>query len=171
MPTHYRGPARERRALEAYIKLMRAADSVRGALEDSLAAQQLTENQFGALETVYHLGAMPQFELSRKLFTSRGNLTVLLDQLERRDLVRRVRGTTDRRSVSVHLSDAGRALVEDLLPTHVGRITELFGVLEEGEQTELARLCKTVGLNAREISAARPSPAPARAPGRRRSSP
>ncbi len=48
MPTHYRGSAQGKAALDAYIKLMRAAD--------------LTVGQFGTLEALFHLGPLCQYE-------------------------------------------------------------------------------------------------------------
>jgi MarR family transcriptional regulator, 2-MHQ and catechol-resistance regulon repressor len=150
MGTHYKGSAEEIRALDAYIKLMRAADSVRTALEHHLAAHDLTENQFGTLEAIYHLGALHQHELGRKLFTSKGNLTVLLDKLESRGLVRRERSSADRRLVAIHLTDAGRETVRSILPGHVARITALMNSLEPNEQRNLARFSKRLGLHARE---------------------
>jgi MarR family transcriptional regulator, 2-MHQ and catechol-resistance regulon repressor len=150
MATHYDGSKDEIRALNAYITLMRAADSVRSVLERRLLSLNLTENQFGTLEMLYHLGPVHQHVLGRKLFTSKGNVTVLVDQLEKRALVKRERDGTDRRLVAVVLTNTGRELVESLLPDHVTVITELFSALEPGEQETLARLCKKLGLNAVE---------------------
>jgi MarR family transcriptional regulator, 2-MHQ and catechol-resistance regulon repressor len=150
MGTHYQGSPKEIRALNAYIKLMRAADSLRGHLERHLAAHNLTENQFGALETIYHLGALHQHELGRKLFTSKGNLTALLDKLERAGLVRRERSQTDRRLIAVHLTEAGQSLVGSILPGHVAQITALMSVLDAREQRSLEGFCKLLGLHAQE---------------------
>ena len=56
MPTHHRGTAQERAALDAYIKLMRAADSVTARLDPLMRAASLTVGQFGALEALLHRG-------------------------------------------------------------------------------------------------------------------
>ena len=56
MPTHYRGTTEEQAALDAYIKLMRAAESVTARLEPLMRAADLTVGQFGALEALLHLG-------------------------------------------------------------------------------------------------------------------
>jgi MarR family transcriptional regulator, 2-MHQ and catechol-resistance regulon repressor len=150
MGTHYKGSPTETRALDTYIKLMRSADGIRNALEQHLSSHNLTENQFGTLEVIYHLGALYQHELGQKLFTSKGNLTILLDKLEARELVRRERSSTDRRLIAIHLTDAGRSLVETILPEHVARIVALMNILEPNEQRSMARLSKRLGLHARE---------------------
>ena len=56
MPTHYKGTEEERRALDVFIKLMRAAESVADRTGGPMAAAGLTPSQFGVLETLYHLG-------------------------------------------------------------------------------------------------------------------
>ncbi|MBI1941443.1 MAG: MarR family transcriptional regulator, partial [Acidobacteria bacterium] len=54
MPTHYAGTPGEVKALDAYIKLMRAAESVSGRAARHLAASPLTLSQFGVLEALFH---------------------------------------------------------------------------------------------------------------------
>lgn len=147
MGTHYQGPRHEVRALNAYIKLMRAADAVGKRLERHLAKFELTENQFGILEILLHLGPVIQRELGEKLFTSGGNITQILDQLERRELVKRIRDSQDRRNVQVHLTEKGEEFIRSIFPEHLEAIMEEFSVLSSEEQDELARLCKKIGLH------------------------
>ena len=101
MPTHYRGRPDEVAALDAYIKLMRAADSVTARLEPVMASAGLTLGQFGTLEALLHLGPLCQRDLGRKLLRSDGNITVVVNNLAHRGLVRRVRRRDDRRFVTV----------------------------------------------------------------------
>jgi len=110
MPTHYRGSTEERAALDAYIKLMRAAESVTARLEPLMRAADLTVGQFGALEALLHLGPLCQRDLGRKLLRSGGNTTVVVGNLARRGLVRRTRRSDDRRFITVTLTDKGRRL-------------------------------------------------------------
>ena len=146
MGTRYKGRPREVRALNAYIKLMRCATSVQGHLGRRLLRLGLTDNQFGVLEALLHLGPVAQHELGRALFTSRANITTVVDNLEKRDLVRRVREPADRRYVTVHLTPAGRRLIEEIFPGQVAAIVEAFSALSADEQDELGRLCKKLGL-------------------------
>jgi MarR family 2-MHQ and catechol resistance regulon transcriptional repressor len=146
MGTRYKGRPRQVRALDAYIKLMRCANSVQGRLDRRLTRLGLTDNQFGILEALLHLGPVAQHELGRALFTSRANITTIVDNLERRGLVRRARDLADRRYVTVHLTDEGRALIERIFPGQVDAIVEELSVLSAAEQEELGRLCKKLGL-------------------------
>jgi MarR family 2-MHQ and catechol resistance regulon transcriptional repressor len=137
--------SRPERALAAYVKLMRAADSVTARVHRHLAAHGLSVSQFGALEALLHLGPMCQRDIARKLLKSDGNLTVVLAHLERRGLVSRRREPRDRRQVFVELTPAGRALVEEVFPAHVREIAAALGALGDGEQETLAALCRKLG--------------------------
>ena len=145
MATRHRGPEKEVRALNAYIALMRAAESVTGRLQARLAEASLTGGQFGALEALYHLGPMRPNELARKLLRSAGNMTTVLDNLEKHGLAVRRREEDDRRCLTVHITDAGRRLIERIFPGHVRELVREFGVLTGAEQEELRRLCRVLG--------------------------
>ena len=145
MGTHYQGGSDEVRALDAFIKLSRAADSVASRVSSSIVQSRLTESQFGVLEALYHLGSMHQCDLGKKLLRTSGNMTLVVDNLEKRGLVRREPGVEDRRYNSVHLTDAGRELIARVLPGHVYEIVREMGVLTPREQEELGRLCRKLG--------------------------
>lgn len=150
MSTHYQGSARERRALDAFIKLQRASSTVGGRLYAPLAREHgLTESQLGVLEAILHLGPLSQGQLCEKLLRSGSNLTTVVDNLERARLVKRERAAEDRRVRMVDLTPKGRALIERVFPWHVANITETMGALTGEEQDELARLCRKLGLAAR----------------------
>jgi MarR family transcriptional regulator, 2-MHQ and catechol-resistance regulon repressor len=148
MGTHYLGTEEEVSALDAYIKLMRAADSVTARLNRLLSEHELTISQFGTLEALLHLGPMGQTEIGTKLLKSSGNITMVVDNLEKRGLVRRERGSSDRRCVTVHLTESGRALISEIFPRHAAAIARQMSALEPGEQRELARLCRRLGRHA-----------------------
>jgi MarR family transcriptional regulator, 2-MHQ and catechol-resistance regulon repressor len=146
MSTRYPGTPTERRALDAYIKLARAAESVSARLAGGIADAGLTPSQLGVLDALRHLGPLCQKELGEKLLKSSGNMTLVIDNLEKRRLVRRERSAADRRYTTVHLTEAGGALVDGFLPGHVAAVTREMAALTPEEQEELARLCRKLGL-------------------------
>ncbi len=89
MGTHYVGPVEETRALDVYIKLSRAAESVTGRINGHLQDHNLTISQFGALEALYHLGSLQPSQLAQKVLKSTGNMTLVIDNLVKRGLVTR----------------------------------------------------------------------------------
>jgi MarR family 2-MHQ and catechol resistance regulon transcriptional repressor len=145
MSTHYRGTPAEQRALDAFIKLMRATDSVSADLSRHVAAEGLTLGQFGVLEALLHRGALCQGELGTKLLRSGSNVTTVVDNLEKRGLVQRTRRADDRRVIDVSLTPQGRRLIRRIFPAHARRIVRLFGALSADNQQRLGELCRTLG--------------------------
>lgn len=145
MPTHYKGSTDEKRALNTIIKLARAWESVGSLLRETMHEAHLTEAQFGVLEVLLHLGPLTIGEIARKHLKSANNFSVVVDNLERDGLVRRQRDTCDRRTVHVHLTEAGRACIEALFPVHAQKVAEVMGVLTADEQETLSDLLRRLG--------------------------
>ncbi len=146
MPTHYRGSANEVRALNTFIKLTRAVETLGSHLHRFLADHELTPPQLAVLETLLHLGPLGQGELGRKLLRSNPNMTALLDTLELNGWIQRTRSPEDRRVVVVALTRDGKRIIKKVFPAHAAHITELLGALSAQEQEALGALCKKLGL-------------------------
>ncbi len=142
----YRGNKDEVRALNAYIKLMRASESVSARTHRHLSDARLTASQFGALEALYHLGPLSQADLGQKILRTSGNITMVVDNLEKRRLVKRERRQEDRRYYTVRLTTGGEKLIAEVFPRHVGKIVEAMNALTKTEQETLGRLCRKLGL-------------------------
>lgn len=148
MATRYDGTAEEVRALNALITLTRASESVTESTGAEIAKAGLTETQFGVLESLLHLGPMCAAELATKVLRSRGNLTLVLSNLERGGLINRTARAEDRRYLTVELTPKGRRLIEGLFPRHVRRVVKTFSALDAREQELLRGLCRKLGLAA-----------------------
>lgn len=146
MGTHYQGSAEEVLALDSYIKLSRAFETVTTVINAHLQNYDLTISQFGVLEALFHLGPMQPGQLAAKILKSSGNLTLVIDNLVKRGLVTRQRRADDRRRIDIHLTREGQALIEAIFPSHAVIVAEKMGVLTADEQTQLAALCRKLGL-------------------------
>jgi MarR family 2-MHQ and catechol resistance regulon transcriptional repressor len=142
----YRGTKAETRALNAYVKLMRASESVAARIHRPLAEAGFTMSQFGVMEALYHLGRLSQAEIAKKILKSSGNITMVIGNLEKRALVKRGRDPEDRRYYAIRLTHEGRNLMGTLFPRHAGKIVETMKALTGKEQEELGLLCRKLGL-------------------------
>jgi MarR family 2-MHQ and catechol resistance regulon transcriptional repressor len=145
LPTHYQGSEETRRALSAFINLQRASNSLALRLSPKLEAEDLTVSQFGVLETLLHLGPLCQRTIAEKLLRSGGNITLVLDNLEKHGWVRRERQKDDRRMIVIHLTPAGRKLISRVFPQHARAIANEMSALGPSEQEALQRLCRKLG--------------------------
>jgi MarR family 2-MHQ and catechol resistance regulon transcriptional repressor len=132
-------------ALSAYVKLLRAHRAVVTLVERGLVGTGLSLTQFGVLEALLHKGPLTQRELGRKVLTSPGNLTEVIDRLAARGLVRRGPSPADRRAVQVTLTEAGEGLIRRLFPPHAQDITRAMAGLQGAELTRLDELLNRLG--------------------------
>lgn len=146
MATKFQGSKEERLALDTYIKLSRAANVTELRINRHLSDYGLTLSQFGVLEALYHLGPLHQHQLGEKILKSSGNMTLVIDNLCKRGLVKRERSENDRRYIAIHLTEEGSSLIDELFPNHVEKVVTAFSSLSESEQEQLAALCKKLGV-------------------------
>lgn len=132
-------------ALMTFVKLVRAAESVGTCSTRHLANHRLSVSQFGLLETLYHLGPMCQKDIGKKLLKSGGNITTVIDNLEKRGLVERCRSREDRRYIQVHLTEEGETLIASIFPHHASGVQKIMSALSPEEQQQLASLCRKLG--------------------------
>ena len=134
------------RALNTYTKLMRAAESVTSRVHRVLSAPKLTISQFGVLESLYHKGPLCQRDIAAKILKSTGNITLVIDNLEKQGLVRRVRDNEDRRYLTIHLTETGTTVINKVFADVEAKIVGEMKSLTEDEQVLLGSLCKKLGL-------------------------
>ena len=151
MATKYQGSEKEIRALDSYIKLVRATEAVNARTSQNFTAAGLTISQFGVLEALLHGGSLCQRDIAKKILKSTGNITMVIDNLEKRRLVKRERDADDRRFITIHLTDAGRELITSIFPQQVAAILAEMELLTDEEQDELGRLCRKLGLRQRGV--------------------
>jgi DNA-binding MarR family transcriptional regulator len=87
-------------------------------------------------------GEMSMSRVADALDVSVSNATGLVDRMEERGLVERVRVPDDRRVVLVHVTDAGRQVLADI---EVFRDETIGRVIDQLSERQLARLAMTIG--------------------------
>lgn len=139
-----RGPAapRGQRAIEVFIQLTRAAERIAAELAPTLTAEKLTAGQLGVLRAISEHGPMSLRALGQRLFRSGPNMTIVVDNLERAGLVRRVRSEADRRVVLVEGTREGARRLSRANPAYVRGIVRFMSALSSTEQAQLATLCE-----------------------------
>ncbi|MCF6246523.1 MAG: MarR family transcriptional regulator [Desulfobacula sp.] len=138
-------PEKETQVLKIYTQLMRAANTVTERMHRNLLENKLSISQFGVLEALYHLGALCQKDIGGKILKTSGNITLVIDNLEKRKLVKRKKDMADRRRMTVVLTESGLKLIEKIFPVHSKTAFKVFSVLEPEEQSTLGVLLKKLG--------------------------
>lgn len=96
--------------------LTQAAHHVAGDFADVVRAHGLSVVEWRVLTTLADGDDVPVGLLARRAVTKQSTLTRLLDRMVQQGHVARVDDARDRRQTRVHVTDAGRALVQHLMP-------------------------------------------------------
>lgn len=136
----------QRQALNAWTKMVRCVGTVVHSDWMIMKENGLTISQFGIMETLYHKGSLCQKDLGEKILKSGGNITKVVDNLERDGFVIRIRDEKDRRYFRISLTNKGTAKIKVTFPLVMNNLVKIFSILTEQEQQTLAELCKRIGL-------------------------
>ena len=145
MPKKFQPDPQQERSLNSFIKLLRGTESLSQRVHAHLSDFNLSLSQFQVLEVLHHLGPLCQRDIAAKILKTTGNLTMVINNLEKQQLIRREQDAQDRRYYRIHLTPDGKKLIEKVFPRHVEILTEEMSVLSAKEIEELGRLCKTLG--------------------------
>lgn len=101
---------------EAYLSLMRTADQLQTQIEGWLKKFGLTGTQYNALRILRGAGAegLPCREIGERMITHDPDITRLLNRLEDRGFVERVRDKRDRRVIYGMITAAGQKLLREM---------------------------------------------------------
>lgn len=135
----------QERALRMWITLARCYASFAKAVAGKVAEYGLTTPQFGVLEALYHLGPLSLGELAEKLLVTGGNVTYVMDRLEKEGLVYRERSPEDRRVIQAKLTSDGHSKIAEVFAGHVEFIEHLNRHLDADAQDALRAHLKTLG--------------------------
>ena len=145
MGTEFQGTDAEIRALNAWIKMKRASNSLQTYINQSLENSGVTITQFGTMEILFHLGPLPQKTISKKMLCSPGNITLVIDNLEKAGFVERKGNPNDRRYHLIHLTKMGEKHLKRLLKGHVKNILTAFSTLSDDDQVKFSGFCDKLG--------------------------
>lgn len=118
--------------LVALRRIMRATDLYSKQLSKTAG---LTSPQLLILQAISDAGDVTIGTIARHVSLSQATVTTILDRLERRGLVYRQRSTVDKRKVHAHLTDSGRAALDDAPTPLQQSFTERFRNLHEWEKS------------------------------------
>lgn len=132
-------------ALNTWVKLARTHSIISHLSDENVRNYNLTTPQFGVIEALGHLGPLRVGQLCKKMLVSGGNMTLVLDNLERHNLIERVFSKEDRRAILIQLTEKGAKLFDSIFSKHADRIGEIMSVLSFEEQKQLGDLLKKLG--------------------------
>ncbi len=132
-------------SLDLYIALSRASEWVNAHGDRDIRNHGLNRTEFGVLELLYHKGAQPIQQIGSKVLMSSGNITYVVDKLEKKEFVKRKTSTEDRRLIFAEITDTGKQFIEEVFPKHTEVIEKAVAGLTAEEKKVASQLLKKLG--------------------------
>src|ERR1700726_1873127 len=139
--------------VHVWLVLMKAFHALAAYAQESLNLSEsgLGSSDFRVLEVLLHKGPLPVNTIGPKVWLTPGSISVAVDRLEKKALVKR-KNTDDRRVRLVELTAKGRALITKTFREHAAAMEEAAAVLSKEERLLLLRLLKKLGKGGKDES-------------------
>ncbi|BDQ03978.1 MarR family winged helix-turn-helix transcriptional regulator [Ignavibacterium sp.] len=146
MGSKFNGSFEQKNSLDSFIKLFRASEIVKSKIAAVTNSYGYSDGQFYVLDVLYHLGNLPQKILAEKIMRTEGNMTMIINNLRKRKVIKRNRSKDDGRVHIISLTEKGKSEFEKIFPAVVVEIEKIFEALNPDEKNLLQNLCKKLGL-------------------------
>ncbi len=144
----------DHRALRIWLRLLTCTQlieqRVRAGLRERFATTLPRFDLLAQLER--HPEGLKMNELSRLLMVTGGNVTAIVDQLEKEALLERLDEPADRRAFCIRLTRAGERQFAEMARAHEEWVVELLAGLSRREHDELLRLLAKLKQHAVEVA-------------------
>jgi DNA-binding MarR family transcriptional regulator len=127
---------------------VRVEDAIRSRLRASFGITLPRFDLMAQLER--HPDGLRMGELSKRMMVTGGNVTGIVDQLEREGLVERVPDPQDGRAAMVRLTPPGRSAFAEMAAVHEGWVAELFAGISANDKASMIALLDTLKLQLNE---------------------
>lgn len=135
----------ENLSLKSFVVLMKSSKAVQERIKKDISSYGMRTSEFTILETLYHKGKQTIREISEGVLISTGSITYVIDKLEKKGLLERQHCHEDRRVVYIHITHAGKELMDEIFPKHQKVIEELFIGINDEQKKSLIDVLKQVG--------------------------
>ena len=133
-------------SLRLWLRLLSATTRIEDTIRQRLREQfDITLPRFDLMAQLEREPkGLSMGELSRRMMVTGGNVTSIVDQLEKEQLVQRQPQPGDRRAYAVHLTPAGREAFSAMAIAHESWVVELLSPLATPQQEQLFQLLATL---------------------------
>ncbi|AGN25082.1 MarR family winged helix-turn-helix transcriptional regulator [Erysipelothrix rhusiopathiae] len=131
--------------LKTLTILFRTHQNILEKVKESIKDFDINVNEFQALEALYHKGKLTTQALCDTVLVPGSSMTYVVDQLEKKGLVVRLKDEKDRRINYVMLSPKGLNDTEIIYNKHYEEMRKRFDKLTSEEEVTLQNLLKKIG--------------------------
>lgn len=139
-------------SLRLWLRLLSCTSFIEDIVRQNLREQfDISLPRFDLMAQLeHHRDGLTMGELSRRMMVSGGNITAIVDQLEKEQLVQRQVALADRRSFKVLLTPLGRKSFSQMAIAHEQWVIEIFSELSDQHQKQLANILGNLKVRIRQ---------------------
>jgi len=127
------------------IQFARTFNLLESILNKHYQSYGLSEAKFNAIFLLYRSDdGLLLSELGNMMLVTKANMTGLIDRMEKDKLVKRCSHPTDRRSTIVKITEKGKELIEDIIPSHIALNQKFIASLSEEERNTATKLLNKI---------------------------
>jgi MarR family 2-MHQ and catechol resistance regulon transcriptional repressor len=131
------------------IKFMIVMNKMMASLQHRLTPHfkelGIHETEFFVLFALDANGPLTIQEIGSKIDMTSGTMTYVIDKLEKKGYIKRVRCAEDRRRIYIELTDQGLDFWKEIIVKHMRQMEESFAHMSEEDMLQLIDLMKKVG--------------------------
>lgn len=124
----------DERLVSSLLAVMR---SLEAPLARHVTAEELTVTQFAVLEILFHKGEQTVNQIIEGVFSTSGNIGVVIENLVKAGHVKKQKNPRDRRSRLIALTPKGTEKIKDYYPRHRNEIQHLMNGVPNTEKRTL----------------------------------
>jgi MarR family 2-MHQ and catechol resistance regulon transcriptional repressor len=123
------------------------SSKINKALAKHMFAENITLPQFISMEILYRNGSVSLKTIASEYMVTGANITCIIDNLEKEEMVQRTYSKEDRRVILAGLTKKGKEKIESILPEYEKILVTFFSGLSVEEQKALIKILnKLLGL-------------------------
>ena len=134
--------------LRLWLVLWKAYESLHAHAVRHIHSLGLGFSDFSVLEVLLHKGPTPVNTIGELVHLTSGSITAAIDRMAAKGLVERCSHPTDRRARVVHLTEAGKKLIQCAFADHEAAMERAASGLAPEERRQAVALLKKLGLHA-----------------------
>lgn len=115
--------------------------------EENISALDITIPEYRIMTYLVENGPTPMAKLAISASISQGWITSMIDRLEEKSFVKRVRDTEDRRVINIEISQKGKKTIESARKMHVTFVDDSFSNFTNEERVRFKCLLDKLSKN------------------------
>ncbi|MBL7173122.1 MAG: MarR family transcriptional regulator [Desulfobacteraceae bacterium] len=142
VPPEISGDIRTIRTKEIIYSIRRLMQAGEHYTKELNKIYNVSAAQINCLLALHENGPLPPSQIAKHMMVNSSTVTGIIDRLEKKDLVRRLRISQDRRVITVELTKSGKMLAENAPPPIQQKIIDGLSQLAPSEIDEIALILK-----------------------------